>query len=410
MNTMKTIQSPSDLEAALARIEEIFDAEEGTPEDDELSVLFVLVEAYEEENVPIPPPDPISAIKFRMEQAGLTQRDLIPVLGSRAKVSEVLSGKRDITMKMARALYESLGVPAESLLQDPTILHDERSRKIEWSKFPLREMAKRKWIQGTEPLKDYAEELLAPLVNQAGGMDFVGQSLFRRTTRPGQNASTDPYALTAWCLAVVASAIEREPRAQYQPDTVTPEFLRRVAELSQHIDGPVQAQRFLRAHGIEMEIVRHLSRTYLDGAAIRMPDGSPVVGLTLRYDRIDSFWFTLLHELAHVGLHLDALPESAVYADDHTLNAANSSKSTEEHDADNWARDALIPPAIAQDIDYETASVNDVLKLSGLAHVHPAVIAGRVRHETGNYRRLSQLVGGGEVRSLFDNDSGISTK
>ncbi len=80
MNTMKAIRSPSDLEAALARIEEIFDAEEGTPEDDELSALFVLVEAYEEETVPIPPPDPISAIKFRMDQAGLAPRDLIPIL------------------------------------------------------------------------------------------------------------------------------------------------------------------------------------------------------------------------------------------------------------------------------------------------------------------------------------------
>ncbi len=410
MSTMKAIRSPSDLEAALARIEEIFDAEEGTPEDDELSALFVLVEAYEDETVSIPPPDPISAIKFRMDQAELTQRDLIPILGSRAKVSEVLSGKRDITMKMARALHSDLGIPAESLLQDPAILSDARSGNIEWSKFPLREMAKRKWIQKLEPLKDHAEELLAPLVHRAGGLDFAGQALFRRKFHHGQNTNTEPYALAAWCLAVVANAMEREPRTQYQPDTVTPEFLRRVAELSQHIDGPVQAQRFLRTHGIGMEIVRHLPRTYLDGAAIRMPDGSPVVGLTLRYDRIDSFWFTLLHELAHVGLHLDALPESAVYADDHTLEAANSSKSTEEHDADNWARDALIPPAIAQDIDYETASVNDVLKLSSLAHVHPAVIAGRVRHETGNYRRLSQLVGGGEVRSLFDKGEGISAK
>ena len=167
MNTMKAIRSPSDLEAALARIEEIFEAEEGTPEEDELSALFVLVEAYEEEAVPIPPPDPISAIEFRMDQAGLTQRDLIPILGSRAKVSEVLSGKRDITMQMARALYNDLGIPAESLLQDPTILNDARSGNIEWPKFPLREMAKRKWIKGMEPLKDYAEELLAPLVHRA---------------------------------------------------------------------------------------------------------------------------------------------------------------------------------------------------------------------------------------------------
>ncbi|MCY3658669.1 MAG: hypothetical protein OXG36_06580 [Caldilineaceae bacterium] len=403
MNTMKAIRSPGDLEAALARIEEIFDAEEGTPEDDELSALFVLVEAYEEENVPIPPPDPISAIKFRMEQAGLTQRDLIPILGSRAKVSEVLSGKRDISMKMARALHANLGIPAESLLQDPAVLQTGHSCNIEWSKFPLREMAKRKWIQSTEPLKDYAEELLTPLVNQAGGMNFVGQSLFRRTKQQGQNTNTDPYALAAWCLVVAAREMKREARVQYTPGTVTQEFLRQVAVLSRFPDGPIQAQEFLRTRGIGMEVVKHLPRTRLDGAAIRMSDGGPVVGLTVRHDRIDSFWFTLLHELAHIGLHLDVLSDTSVYTDDHDLKVANGSKSTEEHDADSWARDALIPPTIAKDIDHESIAVNDVLNLASLANVHPAVVAGRTRHETGNYRRLSQLVGRGEVRSLFNN-------
>lgn len=130
MNTMKAIRSPSDLEAALARIEAIFDAEEGTPEDDELSTLFELVEAYEDETVPIPPSDLISAIKFRMDQAELTQNDLIPILGSPAKVSGVLSGQCDITMKMARALHRDLGIPAETLLQDPAILGDARACSI----------------------------------------------------------------------------------------------------------------------------------------------------------------------------------------------------------------------------------------------------------------------------------------
>lgn len=124
MSTMKAIRCPEDLEAALSRMEELFDAKKGTPEDDELSILFGLIEAYEAKTVPIPPPDPIAAIKFRMDQAGLTQRDLIPILGSRVKVSEVLSGKRGLTMKMVRALHEDLGIPEESLLQDTAILCD----------------------------------------------------------------------------------------------------------------------------------------------------------------------------------------------------------------------------------------------------------------------------------------------
>ena len=121
---MKVIRCPEDLEVALSRIEELFNAQEGTPEDDELSALFALVEAYEAETVPIPPPDPIAAIKFRMDQAGLTRRDLIPILGSPANVSAVLSGKRDLTVKMAHGLHANLGIPAESLLQDTAILCD----------------------------------------------------------------------------------------------------------------------------------------------------------------------------------------------------------------------------------------------------------------------------------------------
>ncbi len=124
MSTMKAIRCPEDLKAALARIEEIFDAEEGTPEDDELSALFMLVEAYEAEAVLIPLPDLIAAIKFRMDQAGLTPKDLIPILGSPANVSAVLSGKRDLTVKMAHALHANLGIPREFLLQDTATLCD----------------------------------------------------------------------------------------------------------------------------------------------------------------------------------------------------------------------------------------------------------------------------------------------
>ena len=115
----RSIRTEEEYEAALARIDEIFDAEMGTAEGEELDVLVELVMYYESKTVDIGFPDPISAIEFRMDQAGLTQRDLIPYIGSRSKVSEVLSGKRDLTMSMARALHEHLGIPADVLLQKP---------------------------------------------------------------------------------------------------------------------------------------------------------------------------------------------------------------------------------------------------------------------------------------------------
>ena len=113
MNALRPIRTDADLDAALARIEEIFDAAPGSPEDDELAILLDLVEFYEKKNYPISLPDPVSAIKFRMDQANLTPRDLIPFIGNRARVSEVLSGQRPITMAMARALHQHLGIPAD---------------------------------------------------------------------------------------------------------------------------------------------------------------------------------------------------------------------------------------------------------------------------------------------------------
>ena len=84
----------------------------------------------------------------------------------------------------------------------------------------------------------------------------------------------------------------------------TSESLREVAKLSFFDEGPLLAREFLEKHGIHLIIERHLQKTYLDGAALLLEDSTPVVGLTLRYDRIDNFWFCLLHELAHIVLHL----------------------------------------------------------------------------------------------------------
>lgn len=120
MVAVNPIRTEEDYEAALARVEEIFHAKLGTPEGDELDVLTDLIVIYEDKHYPIGPPSLISAIEYGMERCGMTQDDLIPLIGSRQKVAEVLSGKRDITMPMARALHKHIGIPAESLLQEPS--------------------------------------------------------------------------------------------------------------------------------------------------------------------------------------------------------------------------------------------------------------------------------------------------
>lgn len=116
----KVIKNDCDYETALARIDQLMDAAPGTPEGEELELLATLVEVYEDKHVSMELPDPIEAIRFRMEQSGLKQQDLVPYIGSRSKVSEVLAGKRRLSLNMIRALHKGLGVPAEVLLREPS--------------------------------------------------------------------------------------------------------------------------------------------------------------------------------------------------------------------------------------------------------------------------------------------------
>lgn len=114
---IKPIRTEEDYEAALARIEEIFDAEPDTPAGDELEILTSLVETYEKKNCPIGLPDPIEAIKIRMEDLGLDRKDLESVIGSKGRISEILNRKRPLTLPMVQRLSEKLGLPTEVLAQ-----------------------------------------------------------------------------------------------------------------------------------------------------------------------------------------------------------------------------------------------------------------------------------------------------
>ena len=113
---IKPIRNDDDLQQAFYRLEKIFQAQEGTPEADEREILVTLIEAYENKNYPINPPDPIEAIKFRMEQQGLTAKDLEVFIGSSGRVSEILNRKRPLSLRMIKRLHEGLRIPYESLL------------------------------------------------------------------------------------------------------------------------------------------------------------------------------------------------------------------------------------------------------------------------------------------------------
>jgi HTH-type transcriptional regulator / antitoxin HigA len=111
------LHTEADYNNALKRIEEIFDAKPDTPEGDELEILGILVDEYEKRCFPIDAPNPIEAVKFRMDQLGLTQRDLARLVGSRSRASEILSGKRTMSRRIIRLLNKELNIPAEVLIQ-----------------------------------------------------------------------------------------------------------------------------------------------------------------------------------------------------------------------------------------------------------------------------------------------------
>ncbi len=115
--TLRPIRTEADYEALLKEADSLWDVEPGTPEGDRLEIILTLLDAYESKAFPIAWPDPVEAIKFRMEQENLVREDLEPYLGSRARVSEILNRKRPLSLEMIRRLHEGLGIPAEVLIQ-----------------------------------------------------------------------------------------------------------------------------------------------------------------------------------------------------------------------------------------------------------------------------------------------------
>lgn len=113
---IRPIKTEQDYTIAIQRVETLWGAKKDTPEGDELDLLVTLVESYEIKHYPIAPPDPVDAIKFRMEQMGMTKTDMVPYLGSQSRVSEILNRKRSLTLSMIKSLYKGLKIPAEVLL------------------------------------------------------------------------------------------------------------------------------------------------------------------------------------------------------------------------------------------------------------------------------------------------------
>lgn len=381
---VKPIRNESDYRAHLARIDTLIEASPGTQEADELEVLATLVDLYESEAFPIELPSPVQAIRFRMEQQNLGPRDLEPFLGSRSRVSEVLNGSRSLSIDMIRALNQHLGIPAEVLIREEP-LGDAKSTPL--PKLVQKQLSAWGILRGQESLES--------LLSRAFGSQ-PATAMLRKTRTARTNAKTDGSALQAWCAAALLRSNGVTVRGRFDRGHLDLNTVRQLAQLSVFEDGPVRVREALSDLGIALVILPHLPGTHLDGAAMCRSDGVPVIALTLRRDRVDNFWFTLLHELAHVARHLNE--EQFLILDDLEIQSSEQI----EQEADGLAEIALIPQEIWALMRHgRYASQADIEQVARLAGVSPAIVAGRWQLHNRDFRKFSKLLGHGTVRSQF---------
>lgn len=394
---IRPIKSNADHRRALADLTALLETAPvpDTPEADQAEVLATLIEGYEEEQFPAESPTPVEAIRFRMDQLDMAQKDLVPYIGSASKVSEVLNGKRPLSLNMIRALHRHLGIPAEVLIGEWT----DNEACVDAQEFPLKEMHKRGYFTGAPErytdFKKQADKWLDKFLHHTGVRE-TAPAYARSTAHYRGTKTIQPNAFVAWQARVLQQAHKR-PAATYQQGVVDAGFMAQVAGLSVLDDAPLLAREYLEKHGIRVVYEPHLPRTYLDGAALLSPEGYPVIGITLRFDRLDNFWFTLLHELVHVGWHLNAQKNAFFDALD-----APAETDELETEADELAGDALIPPDAWRTAEVRMNPQADLAR--DFAHNigrHPAIVAGRIRRDTGDYRLLNRLLGNKQVRHLF---------
>lgn len=398
----RVIKTQGQYEEYLSEVESLIVKKltQGSDDAEKLELLTVLIQNYEASNYAIEPVDPIDAIKFRMAEKGLKQVDLAPYFGTKSRVSEVLSGKRALTVPMIKALSVGLGIAPQTLLgldsDDKPVMDKRVQEEVNWSKFPIKEMLSRGWIEdaGTK-LKRNVEEQVKGFISGLGGSS--ASASFKRTLSGDAYTPLSQYKLYAWVARVIQKARARNLEYSYESSVIDKQFLKDLAHLSWSEYGPLLAVEYLERHGICVVIEPALKGTSVDGAALKDMDGRPIIALSLRHDRLDNFWFTLLHEVVHIWKHVDL---DRTFVDD--LENHTESKDKLEAEANRYARDTFIPRVVwKRSRAYLNPNVATIDELSKELNIHPAIIAGRLRRETGRYTQFSDLVGYGEVRKHF---------
>jgi HTH-type transcriptional regulator / antitoxin HigA len=313
----------------------------------------------------------------------------------RYEAEEYRSASLTRLLEIANALHLNVTEIAEI----SPISRTEEGKKqgsFEWAKFPVVEMYKRGWFEGfygslDDVLRD-RESLLHTFLSNVNKKPVI--ALHHKRVRSG--SEVDQYALLAWESRILSLELKTANIGTYRKQVFTSEWITNLIKLSRFPDGPLRARAMLQECGIALIIEPHLVNTYIDGAALLYGE-SPVIGMTLRYDRIDNFWFVLIHELIHITKHLQKGKIDSIFDD---LEAIDNDKI--ELEADMLAREALIPSTEWNFTLARYLQTDDSVK--DFAHkldINPAIVAGRIRYESNNYLILHNIVGQGEVRKLF---------
>lgn len=400
MSKIKVIKTEQDYQEALKLVEELlsYDPDPNSTRGEQLSLLSALIQDYETRTFQETLPNPIEAIKFRMEQADLKPVDLVPYIGSRSRVSEILSGRRQLTLEMVRALEASLGIPAKVLIRKPDIGEDSEYRN--WDNRLVAEMESRGYF-GDASLEKYNKiDLLKNFFSLIGSPTQIVGMLRKSNYR--SSTLMDKRALAAWTVYVLKNAKKLKTPKKYKHGAIDPNFMLELAKLSVKDNSPILVKEYLRKHGVILVIEPHFMKTYLDGAAILIDKDNPIIGLTLRYDRLDNFWFTLMHELAHIALHYDS--DISLFYDE-IEGIKTTDMDEKEREADALAEEALLPKS-KWDVS-PARLIPSSMAANSLANelgVHVAIIAGQIRHKGNNYGYLNKIVNEAKVRKYFPNE------
>jgi len=335
--------------------------------------------------------------------SGMSQTDLAEKLGMKPQQVQRYEATDYMGASLGRLIEISnaLGVKASGSFEGPkqaggSVFAWGNADDIVWGQLPYKEMIKRKWFdlpRGANPIERVKEYFL-----HAAGPQFA--TAFHRKKMRSGNVPNE-YALIAWQARILERARSKIAADEIAPFGHDDRWLPELVRLTKRKDGPNRARDLLAKKGIVLIVERHLPGSYLDGGAMLADGETPVVGLTLRYDRLDNFWFVLMHELGHVFQHLfDSLRFD--FFDEEGASDGDAI----EAEADKFALDALIPEVLWDQCLSRFALSEEAVKIDAeKIGIDPSIIAGRIRKERGNYTILNNLVGRGQVRSQLEEAS-----